>query len=156
MEKIILTQEGKKELERRLNELKNELIPAVVQRIQTARELGDLSENAEYHAAKDEQGKLEGEKLDIEAKLKYGVVVESSKQKDRIDVGSKFKYLDLEENEEYTFTIVGTAEADLSKGKISNESPLGLALMGKKAGDTCKVTTPKGGSYKIKVLEILD
>ena len=156
MEKIILTQEGKKELERRLNELKNELIPAVVQRIQTARELGDLSENAEYHAAKDEQGKLEGEKLDIEAKLKYGVVVESSKQKDRIDVGSKFKYLDLEENEEYTFTIVGTAEADLSKGKISNESPLGIALMGKKVGDTCKVVTPKGSSYKVKVLEILE
>lgn len=155
MEKIILTAEGKKELERRLNELKNELIPAVVQRIQTARELGDLSENAEYHAAKDEQGKLEGEKLDIEAKLKYGVVVESSKQKDKIDVGSKFKYIDLEENEEYTFTIVGTAEADLSKGKISNESPLGLALMGKKAGETCKVLTPNGGSYKIKVLEIL-
>ncbi len=155
MEKIILTAEGKKELEQRLNVLKNELIPQVVQRIKVAREQGDLSENAEYTAARDEQAKLEGEKQDIENKLKFGEVIASGGKKGVIEVGSKLKYLDMEEKEEYTFTIVGTAEADLSKGKISNESPLGQALMGKKAGDVCVVNAPKGGSYKIKVLEIL-
>lgn len=156
MEKIILTAEGKKELEQRLNVLKNELIPQVVQRIKVAREQGDLSENAEYTAAREEQGKLEGEKHDIETKLKYGEVISGVTKKDVIEVGTKLKYLDLEENEEYTFTIVGTAEADLSKGKISNESPLGKVLMSKKVGDVCVVNAPKGGSYEIKVLEILD
>lgn len=155
MEKIILTAEGKKELEQRLNVLKNELIPQVVQRIKVAREQGDLSENAEYTSAREEQGKLEGEKHDIETKLKYGEVISATSKKDVIEVGTKLKYLDIDENEEYIFTIVGTAEADLTKGKISNESPLGQALMGKKAGDVCVVKTPKGASYEIKVLEIL-
>lgn len=155
MEKIILTAEGKKELEQRLNVLKNELIPQVVQRIKVAREQGDLSENAEYTSARDEQAKLEGEKQDIENKLKFGEVISSSAQKDLVTVGSKVKYLDMEEKEEYVFTIVGTAEADLTKGKISNESPLGQALMGKKAGDVCVVNAPKGGSYKVKIIEIL-
>ncbi len=155
MEKIILTAEGKKELEARLNVLKNELIPQVVQRIKVAREQGDLSENAEYTSARDEQAKLEGEKQDIENKLKFGEVVSSHAKKGYIEVGTKFKYLDLEENEEYEYTIVGTAEADLSKGKISNESPLGQVLMGKKAGDVCTVNAPKGGSYQIKVIEVL-
>ena len=143
MEKIILTVEGKKELEQRLKVLKNELIPQVVQRIKVAREQGDLSENAEYTAARDEQAKLEGEKQDIEAKLKYGVVIKSSK-KDFVEVGSKLKYLDIEENEEYEFTIVGTAEADLTKNKISNESPVGNALLGRKAGDVVSVKVPAG------------
>ncbi len=155
MEKIILTAEGKKELEQRLNVLKNELIPQVVQRIKIAREQGDLSENAEYTSARDEQAKLEGEKQDIENKLKFGEVIASGTKKDIVDVGTKLKYLDMEEKEEYVFTIVGTAEADLTKGKISNESPLGQALMGKKVGDVCIVNAPKGGSYKVKVLEIL-
>lgn len=155
MEKIILTAEGKKELEQRLNVLKNELIPQVVQRIKVAREQGDLSENAEYTAARDEQAQLEGEKQDIENKLKFGEVIASGSKGDIVDVGSKLKYLDMEEKEEYTFTIVGTAEADLTKGKISNESPLGQALVGKKVGDVCVVNAPKGGSYKVKILEIL-
>ena len=154
MEKIILTVEGKKELEQRLKVLKNELIPQVVQRIKVAREQGDLSENAEYTSARDEQAKLEGEKQDIEAKLKYGVVIQSSK-KDFVEVGTKLRYLDIEENEEYEFTIVGTAEADLTKNKISNESPVGQALMGKRVGDVCVVSAPKGGSYEIKLLEII-
>ncbi len=155
MEKIILTAEGKKELEQRLNVLKNELIPQVVQRIKVAREQGDLSENAEYTSAREEQGKLEGEKHDIETKLKYGEVITATNKKGVVEVGSKLKYLDVEENEEYVFTIVGTAEADLSKGKISNESPLGQALMGKKAGDVCSVKTPKGMTYDVKIIEIL-
>ncbi|MBO7214602.1 MAG: transcription elongation factor GreA [Clostridia bacterium] len=155
MEKIILTAEGKKELENRLNVLKNELIPQVVQRIKVAREQGDLSENAEYTSARDEQAKLEGEKQDIENKLKFGEVIASGDKKDYVEVGTKLRYLDMEENEEYEYTIVGTAEADLAKGKISNESPLGKVLMGKKAGDVCTVIAPKGGSYQVKIIEIL-
>ncbi len=153
MEKVILTEQGKKELEERLKELKNELIPAVVQRIKFAREQGDLSENAEYHAAKDEQAKLNGEMQDIEAKLKYGEVFVAT-NKDIVQVGSKLTYIDVEEDEEYTFTVVGTAEADLSKGKISIESPIGSAVDGKKIGDVCTVKTAKCGEYKIKILNI--
>ncbi len=153
MEKVILTEQGKKDLEARLKELKNELIPAVVQRIKVARELGDLSENAEYHAAKDEQAKLNGEKEEIEAKLKYGEVFVAT-EKGIVQVGSKFTYLDIDENEEYTFTVVGTAEADLSKGRISIESPIGCAVEGKKEGDIATVKTAKCGEYKIKILKI--
>ena len=155
MEKIKLTVEGKKELEERLKELKNELIPAVVQRIKTAREQGDLSENAEYHSAKDEQGKLEGEALEIENKLKNCEVIQNS-HLGIVQLGTKLKYLDVDENEEYEFTIVGTAEADFNKKKISIESPVGYALNGKKAGDVVTVKAPKGGDYQIKILEILD
>ncbi len=152
---IILTAEGKKELETRLKELKNELIPAVVQRIKIAREQGDLSENAEYHSARDEQGKLEGEALEIEDKLKRAVVVVAN-GKDVVQVGVRVKYLDMEENEEYEFSIVGTAEADFNKKKLSIESPVGQALNGKKVGEVATVKAPKGGDYQIKLLEILD
>lgn len=155
MEKIILTEEGKKELEARLKELKNELIPAVVQRIKVAREQGDLSENAEYHSARDEHAKLEGEAQEIENKLKYGEVV-TAKNKGVVDVGTKLKYLDIEEDEEYVFMVVGTAEADLSKNKISIESPIGQAIVGKKAGETVLVKAPKGVGYRIKILEIIE
>ena len=153
MEKIILTLEGKKELEQRLNVLKNELIPQVVQRIKVAREQGDLSENAEYTAAREEQGKLEGEKHDIETKLKYGEVITATSKKDVVEVGTKLRYLDIEENEEYVFTIVGTAEADLTKGKISNESPLGKALLGKAIGEDV-VVEAQAGVIEYEVLKI--
>ena len=154
MEKIKLTLEGKKELEMRLKELRNELIPAVVQRIKTAREQGDLSENAEYHSAKDEQGKLEGEALEIENKLKNCEIIEM-KDSDTVQLGSKLIYLDIEEDEEFEFTIVGTAEADFTKNKISIDSPVGQALNGKKAGDIVTVKAPKGGEYQIKIVKII-
>ena len=154
MEQIILTEQGKKELEQRLKELRNELIPAVVQRIKTAREQGDLSENAEYHSARDEQGKLEGEAKEIEAKLKNCEVIENNGG-DTVQLGSKIKYLDIDEGEEFEFTIVGTAEADFTRGKVSIESPVGQAINGKKAGDVVTVKAPKGGDYQIKIIEIL-
>ena len=155
MEQIILTEQGKKELEQRLKELRNELIPAVVQRIKTAREQGDLSENAEYHSARDEQGKLEGEALEIEDKLKRCEVY-TAKDNGTVQVGSKIVYLDIDEDEECEFTIVGTAEADFAKNKISIESPVGSALNGRKVGDIVSVKAPRGGEYKIKLLKILD
>jgi transcription elongation GreA/GreB family factor len=92
---------------------------------------------------------------EIEAKLKNCEVIEMTNT-DTVQLGSKLKYLDVEEGEEYEFTIVGTAEADFSKGKISIESPVGQALNGKKAGDVVTVKAPKGGDYQIKILEILD
>ena len=150
MKEIILTAQGKKELEQRLNELKNELIPQIVERIKIAKEQGDLSENAEYHAAREEQGHLEREKADIEEKLKFGKVVTATKG-DAVGIGATVTYIDLEEGEEYTFEIVGTTEANLAKGKISNVSPVGQAMLGKKVGDTCVVVAPKGGNYEIKI-----
>ncbi len=155
MEKIILTEQGKKELEARLKELKNELIPEVVQRIKVAKEQGDLSENAEYHSARDEHAKLEGEVLEIQNILKFGEVFVAT-QKDIVQVGSTVKYLDIDEDEEFTFTMVGTTEADLSKGKMSIESPIGMAMLNKKAGETVVVKTPKCGEYSVKILEIID
>lgn len=155
MEVIELTLKGKKELEERLDVLKNDLIPQVVQRIKIARELGDLSENAEYHSAKDEQGKLNGEKVEIENILKNCVVVEKSNN-GLIDIGTKLTYLDIDEEEEFTITIVSTAEADFENGKISKESPVGNALFGKKEGETVGVKMPNGGEYQIKVIKIFN
>ena len=155
MEQIILTEQGKKELEQRLKELRNEIIPQVVQRIKTAREQGDLSENAEYHSAKDEQGRLEGEAREIEEKLKHGVVV-VAKQDGSIQIGTQVRYLDIDEEEEFTLTLVGTAEADFTKNKISVESPVGQAIINKKAGDVVNVKMAKGGEYQIKILEIIE
>ncbi len=153
MEKIILTEEGKLELEKRLYELNNILLPKVVERIKAAKEQGDLSENAEYSAARDEQARLAGEAQEIEYKLKYGEVVKVVNA-DVIQVGSKVTYLDLEENCEYTFAIVGTAEANISQGKISNESPIGKALYGHKAGDVVTVIKPRGGKYDIEIKSV--
>ena len=153
MKEILLTAQGKKELEQRLNELKNKLIPEVVERIKFAKEQGDLSENAEYHAAREEQGHLEREKADIEEKLKFSKVVTAVKG-DVVGIGATVTYLDVEENEEYTFEIVGTTEANLAKGKISNVSPVGQAMIGKKVGDVCLVAAPKGGSYEIQIKEL--
>lgn len=153
MEKIILTEEGKIELEKRLHEINNVLLPKVVERIKVAKEQGDLSENAEYSAARDEQARLAGLAQEIEAKLKYGEVVKIVNA-DVIQVGSKVTYKDLEENCEYTFAIVGTAEADITQGKISNESPIGKALYGHKVGDVVTVIKPKGGKYEIEIISV--
>ncbi len=151
MEKeIILTEEGKLQLEKRRYELDNVLIPQVVERIKAAKEQGDLSENAEYDAARAEQGKLNSELEEINYKLKHGKIA-TIIDADVIQVGSKVVYKDLEENETYTFAIVGTAEADILSGKLSNESPIGKALCGHKAGETVTVYMPKGGSYQIEI-----
>ncbi len=155
MEKIKLTVEGKKELEQRLNELRNDLIPAVVQRIKTAREQGDLSENAEYHSAKDEQGKLEGEANEIENKLKNAEIIVMDNS-GAVQLGTKLRYLDIDEDEIYEVLIVGSAEADFTKNKMSIESPVGQALKGKKEGDVVTIKAPRGGDYQVKILEILD
>ena len=144
-EEVLLTKEGKEELEKRLEFLKVTKRAEITERIKTAREFGDLSENAEYDAAKNEQAMIEGEILEIENKLKFAVIIkESSSKKGTISLGSKVDFVDDDLGEVFSYEIVGTTEADVELGRISNESPIGNALLGKKAGDNVKVVVPAG------------
>ncbi len=144
-EEVLLTKEGKEELEKRLEFLKGVKRAEITERIKEAREHGDLSENAEYDAAKTEQGLIEGEILEIEEKLKHAVIIkDNNAKKGVVSLGSKVEILDDETGETETFEIVGTTEADVEAGKISNESPVGNALLGRKAGDNVKVKAPAG------------
>ena len=143
-EEVLLTKEGKEELEKRLEYLKVEKRAEITERIKTAREFGDLSENAEYDAAKHEQAMIEGEILEIENKLKHAVIIKDGAKKGTVSIGSKVDFIDDETGELCTYEIVGTTEADVELGRISNESPIGYALIGKKAGDNVKVVVPAG------------
>ena len=139
--KNILTYEGLKRYEDELQNLKVVKRKEVAQKIKEAREQGDLSENAEYDAAKDEQRDI------------AEVVVEDEIDLDKINIGCKVKVYDVDEDEEMEFKIVGSTEANSLQNKISNESPVGQALMGKKAGDVVDVET-QAGVIQYKVLEI--
>lgn len=152
-DKVILTEEGYKQLEKRLEELKFVKRPEITERIKVARDFGDLSENAEYDAAKNEQARIEGEIVEIEAKLKIAEIIKTDGDHDVVGVGMKVRILDVDMNEEAVYEIVGTTEADISVGRISNESPLGKALVGAKVGQTVPVKAPKC-SYDVKVLKI--
>lgn len=143
-QEVILTKEGKEELEKRLEYLKLTKRAEITERIKTAREFGDLSENAEYDAAKNEQAQIEGEILDIEAKLKYAVIIKDATEKGVVSLGSKVEIEDVDTKEVSTYEIVGTTEADVELGRISNVSPVGNALLSKKAGDIVKVVAPAG------------
>ena len=143
-EEVILTKEGKEELEKRLEYLKVEKRAEITERIKVAREFGDLSENAEYDAAKNEQAMIEGEILEIEQKLKFAVIIKDAPKKGTVSLGSKVDIIDEDLGEKLTYEIVGTTEADFEQARISNESPVGNALLGRKAGDTVKVMTPSG------------
>jgi len=152
--KNILTYEGLRKYEDELHELKVVTRKEVAQKIKEAREQGDLSENAEYDAAKDEQRDLEARIEELEKILKNAeVVVEDEVDLDKISIGCKVTILDMEYNEEMEYKIVGSTEANSLKGKISNESPVGKALMGAKKGQTVSVDT-QVGVLKYKVLEI--
>ena len=149
--KNILTYEGLKKLEDELQDLKVVKRREIAQKIKEAREQGDLSENAEYDAAKDEQRDIEARIEEVEAILKNAeVVVEEEVDLDKINIGCKVKILDIEYNEELEYKIVGSTEANSLKGKISNESPLGHALLGASVGDEVVVEAPAGEiSYKV-------
>lgn len=152
--KNILTYEGLKKLEDELENLKVVRRKEVSQKIKEAREQGDLSENAEYDAAKDEQRDIEARIEQIEKILKNAeVVVEDEVDLDKISVGCVVKVLDVEYDEEEEFKLVGSSEANSLNGKISNESPVGKALIGARVGDTIKVET-QAGEIEYKVLEI--
>ena len=143
-DEVILTKEGKEELEKRLEFLKVTKRAEITERIKTAREFGDLSENAEYDAAKNEQAMIEGEIVEIEEKLKHAVIIKDGAKKGVVSLGSKVDILDEETGEVSTYEIVGTTEADVENSRISNESPIGNALLGRKAGETITVNVPVG------------
>ena len=152
--KNILTYEGLKRYEDELQNLQVVKRKEVAQKIKEAREQGDLSENAEYDAAKDEQRDIELRIEELEKLLKNAeVVVEDEIDLDKINIGCKVKVYDVDEDEEMEFKIVGSTEANSLQNKISNESPVGQALMGKKAGDVVDVET-QAGVIQYKVLEI--
>ena len=152
--KNILTYEGLKKLEDELDDLIVVKRKEVAQKIKEAREQGDLSENAEYDAAKDEQRDIEARIEELEKILKNAEVVDEDEvNTDSINIGCKVKILDIEFDEELTYKIVGSTEANSLKGKISNESPVGKALIGTKVGDVINVETP-AGVFQYKVLEI--
>ena len=152
--KNILTSEGLKKLEDELEELIVVRRKEVAQKIKEAREQGDLSENAEYDAAKDEQRDIEARIEDIEKILKNAEIVDEDEVNiETISIGCQVKILDCEFDEELTYKIVGSTEANSLKGKISNESPVGKALLGKKIGEMVSVET-QVGTVQYKVLDI--
>ena len=152
--KNILTYEGLKRYEDELQNLKVVKRKEVAQKIKEAREQGDLSENAEYDAAKDEQRDIELRIEELEKLLKNAeVVVEDEIDLDKINIGCKVKVYDVDEDEEMEFKIVGSTEANSLQNKISNESPVGQAKKSKKAGDVVDVET-QAGVIQYKVLEI--
>ena len=152
--KNLLTYAGLKKLEDELHDLKVVKRKEVAGKIKEAREQGDLSENAEYDAAKDEQRDIEARIEEIEKILKNAeVVVEDEVDLDKINVGCKVKVHDYEFDEDMELKIVGSTEANSLEGKISNESPVGKALIGAKIGETVQVESPDGFS-RYKILEI--
>lgn len=153
MAEILMTAEFKKQLEEKLYDLKVNGRAKAAEQIRIAREFGDLSENAEYDIAKEEQAKLEAEIADIEQKLRNAVIIEEKNKSDRVDFGSKIKIQNVETNEEFEYTVVGSSESDPMKGKMSNESPIGKAAMGKKKGEQITVKVP-AGSVVYKIVKI--
>ncbi|MFP4697207.1 MAG: transcription elongation factor GreA [Eubacteriales bacterium] len=152
--KIVLTYAGLKELEEELSQLKIVRRKEVAEKIKEARGQGDLSENAEYDAAKEEQAEIEARILEIEKILKNAEVIDEDEvDLTAINVGCKVRLLDIEFEEEVDYAIVGSAEADPLKYKISNESPVGKALIGAKVGEVVEAETP-AGTVKFNILEI--
>jgi transcription elongation factor GreA len=154
MEKAPMTAAGFDRLDKELWRLKNEERHSIIQAISEAREHGDLSENAEYHAAKERQSLVEGRIQDLESKLSRAQVIEAKDMAgDTVKFGATIKVVD-EEDEEMTFQIVGVDEANIKQNLLSNASPLARGMMGKKVGDEVEVNTPRGGkSYELLAIE---
>ena len=151
---VILTQEGFNNLENELNYLKTEKRADIADRIKVALGFGDLSENSEYDEAKTAQAENEGKIVELENKLRHAKIIDEKEiDTDTVQIGNKVKVLDVEFDEEITYIIVGSTEVDLAENKISNESPLGTALLGAKKGQTVEVEAP-AGKMKYKILEI--
>lgn len=146
-----LTSEKNRELEEELNQLKTVRRKEIADSLEYAKSLGDLSENAEYHQAREDQANCEDRIAHLEQILKNAVITDEKHHSGSVEVGTTVKVQKKGDKEEREFTLVGSEEADSFAGKISNESPLGQALLGKKKGETVTVTTPKGEtSYTIK------
>jgi transcription elongation factor GreA len=151
-EEILLTAAGYVELEEELNELRTTKREENIQAIKEARSHGDLSENSEYDAARDEQAKIEARIQELEYKLEHATIIDN-KDKSTVNVGCEVTILYVDDEEEDVYSIVGSLEADPFENKISNESPIGSAIIGKKVGDVVDVNA-NGSSYQVKILKI--
>lgn len=153
MAEVFLTKEAYKELEERLAYLKSDGRVDVAEKIRVARSFGDISENSEYDAAREEEALLEQEIVQIEENLRNAKIIKGKGDTSKVGVGCTVEVLDMEFNENLTLRIMGSIESDPTIGQISNESPTGRALIGAEKGDVVEVTTP-AGSIKYKVLAI--
>ena len=149
---VFLTKNGLEEVKKELEDLKLNVRPEVINQIKEARAQGDLSENAEYHAARDKQGQVEARIKELEYLVDNATIIEEKKS-DVVSVGSKveIKYIDDDEIEEYS--IVGSTEADPFENKISNESPIAISVLGKKQGDKVSVDSPNG-NFDIEIIKV--
>ena len=153
MDKMPITPEGLSRLQQELRRLKSEERPAVIRALEEARTHGDLSENAEYHAARERQAFIEGRVAELEDKIRRAEVIDVSKLKGKgkaVKFGAIVELVDIDTDEKVTYQIVGAEESDITKGKLSIVSPLARALIGKEVGDSVEVSTPRGS----KVYEI--
>ncbi len=151
-EPTYLTAEGAEKLRKELEELKGPRRQELARRLRSAIQMGDLSENADYHKAKEDQGFLEGRIQELEYKLRNAVIIDKSGNGDEVGIGN---HVTIQEGDgpEETYHVVGAQEADPRKGRISNESPIGRAVMGHKVGDVVQAETP-GGILRFKILKI--
>ncbi|BCB04921.1 transcription elongation factor GreA [Bacillus sp. KH172YL63] len=149
-----MTAEGKEKLEKELENLKTVKRKEVVERIKIARSFGDLSENSEYDAAKDEQAFVEGRISTLENMIRNAKIIqEDDMNSDTVQLGKKVTFIELPDGDKETYTIVGSAEADPFEGKISNDSPIAKSLLGHKVGAEVNVQTP-GGEMSVKIVEV--
>jgi transcription elongation factor GreA len=153
MDKFPITKQGFEKLEAELKNLKSVERPAIIEAIAEARAHGDLSENAEYHSARERQSFIEGRIMELEGRMSYAEVIDPTELSgNRVMFGATVEVVDEDTDEEFTYQIVGEYEADVDSGKLSNTAPLSRALIGKSVGDSVEVRTPKGE----KAYEILD
>lgn len=152
--KFPMTLAGKEKLEQELETLKTVKRAEVVERIKIARSFGDLSENSEYDAAKDEQAFVEGRITTLENMIRNAeIITESKEASDTVALGKSVTFLELPAGDEETYAIVGSAEADPFEGKISNDSPIARSLLGKKVGEEVTVSTP-GGDMQVRIIDV--
>lgn len=152
--RVVLTEEGLKKLEEKLEYLKSVRRLEVADRLKAAIALGDLSENSEYDDAKNEQAFIEGEILTLESQIRNSEIIKADdSNKDVVHLGNTVVIKDMEYDEDETYTIVGSTEADTTEGKISNESPVGMATLGKTVGTVVQVKVP-AGTLEYKIVEI--
>ena len=153
MAEFFMTKKGYEEAVKQLEYLQKVKRAEIVERIQEARSHGDLSENAEYDAARNEQAANEGEIIELDFKIKNAVIIEETDDKSVVHIGSEVKVYDADLEEETVYTIMGTTEVDAMKNIVSNESPVGKALLGHKCGETVTVKAPDC-EYQLKILKI--
>jgi len=154
LKEVILTPEGFKKLQKEIDQLRGEKRREVAERIRVALEFGDIAENAEYDDAKNEQAMLEHKIAQLEERLLSArVITKKEISKDAVSIGSHVRLRDMQANKTFEYHIVGSAEANPAENKLSNESPVGKAIMGKKKGEVVEVAAPRG-ALKFKIMEI--